>query len=279
MTLDHGQEHAKPAPPVDFYDSTYGRFDQPPYLDIRRETWGEDMGQNSWITADEQDLFIEWLAVGPDNRLLDIACGSGGPLLRIAERTTTTVVGVDIHAEGINAGRRRAEAHQLSDRASFEVVDASGVLPFPDHAFDALMCIDAINHLAQRPTVLSEWARVLKPGGHVLFTDPCVVTGPISNDEFAVRGSVGYYLFVSPETNTRMLADAGLRLTIQEDMTEALAATASNWHAARSKRAAELERIEGDATFQGQQHFLDMTARLARERRLSRLAYLATKPS
>lgn len=277
MNTDQGQEQPRPSPPVDFYDSTYGRFHEPAYLDIRRETWGEDVGQNSWMTAGEQDLFIEWLTPGPEDRLLDIACGSGGPALRIAEHTRAAVVGVDIHAEGVNAGRRWAQARQLSDRASFEVVDASGVLPFADGSFDAVMCIDAINHLSNRPLVLSEWARVLKPGGHVLFTDPCVVTGPISNEEFAVRGSVGFYLFVSADTNTRMLADAGLGLTIEEDRTEALATIASNWHAARMKREIDLRRIEGDATFEGQQQFLEMTARLGRERRLSRLAYLATR--
>src|SRR5687768_3038041 len=99
------KQNATAANEVDFYDATYGRFDETIYREIRRETWDEDIGQNGWITAREQDQFIAWLSLGPGQRLLDIACGSGGPTLRIAERTRAVVLGVDIHEDGINAGR------------------------------------------------------------------------------------------------------------------------------------------------------------------------------
>ena len=57
----------------------------------------------------------------------------------------------------------------------------------------------------------------------------------------------------------------------------AIARVAAMWHAARQKRTVELRRIEGDATFDGQQRFLEVASRVARERRLSRFAYLARK--
>ncbi len=263
---------------VALYDATYGKFDEALYREIRRETWGEEFGQNSWITASEQDKFIQWLSLRPGQRLLDIACGSGGPTLRIAERTQAAVTGVDIHADAIEAGRQQALARGLAETARFEVVDASGVLPFTDETFEAVMCIDAINHLADRPRVLAEWARVLKPGGRLLFTDPAAVTGPLSNEEIAIRSSIGLFLFVASDTDERMLADAGLDMTFKEDLTEALARTASSWHAARAKRSVELKSVEGDSTFEGQQLFLEVAARVASERRLSRFAYAARKP-
>jgi len=277
MSTDERDQQTSAGKNVDFYDATYGRFHESLYRDIRQETWGEDIGQNGWITAKEQDRFIEWLSLGPGQHLLDIACGSGGPTLRIAERTKAAILGVDIHADGIDAGRQQAAARGLSQTASFEVVDAQGPLPFEDRSFDAVMCIDAINHLSNRPRVLAEWARVLKPGGRLLFTDPIVVTGPLTNEEMAIRSSIGFFLFVAPDTNDRMLAGAGFGLTIKDDFTEALAQTAASWHAARQKRAAELRRIEGHATFDGQQRFLEVAALLARERRLSRFAYVASK--
>ena len=41
--------------PVDLYNSTYGNFQEQVLAEIRRETYGEDIGQNSWITTDEYD--------------------------------------------------------------------------------------------------------------------------------------------------------------------------------------------------------------------------------
>lgn len=265
-------------PKVAFYDATYGRFDESLYAQIRRETWGEDIGQNGWITAREQDRFIGWLALDRNRRLLDVACGSGGPTLRIAERTGARVVGVDIHGDAVARARRQAADRGLADAATFETVDGSGPLPFEDSSFDAVMCVDAVNHLPDRPRVLAAWTRLLRPGGRLLFTDPIVVTGPLTGEEIAIRGSLGFFLFVPPGTNERMLADVGLQLEHTEDLTAAMARTAARWHAARRTREAELRRIEGDATFEGQQRFFEVAARIAAEGRLSRFVYVARKP-
>jgi 2-polyprenyl-3-methyl-5-hydroxy-6-metoxy-1,4-benzoquinol methylase len=86
---------------VDHYGAQYGNFASEVYAAIRRETFGEDIGQNSWLTAEEQDRFIAWLGVGPGDRVLDVACGAGGPARRLARLTGCDVVGVDIHEQGI----------------------------------------------------------------------------------------------------------------------------------------------------------------------------------
>lgn len=263
---------------VDFYRSTYAHFDESIYREIRQHVWRDDFGQNGWITAMEQDQFIEWLALQSGQRLLDVACGSGGPALRMVRQSGAAIVGIDIHPDGVRAGQQEAARHGLSALASFEVIDAQKPLPFEDDSFDAVVCIDAINHFADRTLVFNEWARVLKPAGRVLFTDPAVVTGPLTSDEIAVRSSIGFFLFVAPDTDERMIASAGLQLTRKTDVSEALAQVATSWHAARQKRETRLRTIEGDATFEGQQRFLSVAATLAHERRLSRLAYLACKP-
>ena len=278
MTTRDPAAQAATSPAVDFYDSTYARFGDTLYREIRRDTWHDDFGQNGWITAPEQDQFIQWLALKPGRRVLDIACGSGGPALRMAAQSGASIVGIDIHPDGIKAGQHEAERRGLSALATFQVIDAQRPLPFDDSSFDAVVCIDAINHLADRTRVLREWARILKPGGHLLFTDPAVVTGPLTNHEIAARSSIGFFLFVPADTNDRAIADAGLRLTAKADLSDALAHVATNWHAARQKRADELRSVESAETFEGQQHFLTTAAQLAQERRLSRPAYLASKP-
>src|SRR5690606_14509074 len=115
---------------VRHYDAQYGQFASQLYGEIRSEAFGEDIGQNGWTTADEQDLFIEWLQVGRDSRLLDVACGSGGTTLRIARLMGCGVVGIDIHAQAVATARAAAERIGLGSQASFEEADGAKRLPF-----------------------------------------------------------------------------------------------------------------------------------------------------
>ncbi len=262
---------------VRHYDANYEQFSSELYAAIRREAFGEDIGQNSWLTADEHDLFIGWMAPREGSRVLDIACGSGRTTLRIAERTGCTVHGVDTHAAAIAEARSAAEQSGLHTRATFEQVDAAKPLPFSDASFDALVCIDAINHLPNRMAVLRDWGRVVKPGAALVFTDPIVVTGPLTNEEMTIRSSIGFFLFVPPGLDERLLAEAGFAVTDVVDRTENMAVTAGRRMKAREKYAADLRRIEGDETFDGQQRFLEVACRLATERRLSRFAFRAIR--
>lgn len=264
-------------PPVRHYDANYDRFSSDLYATIRREAFVEDIGQNSWLTVEEHDLFIEWLAPRPDTRLLDVACGSGVTTIRIARRTGCSVVGIDLHERAIAEGRAAAVSAGLGARARFDRVDAARALPFSSGEFDALICIDAINHLADRLAVLSEWARVVRPEGVVVFTDPIVVTGPLTAEEIAIRSSIGFFLFVPPGLDERLLDEAGFDVTNVVDRTGNMAVMANRRREVRERYATELRRIEGDETFAGQQRFLEVASRLAAGRQLSRLAFRAVR--
>lgn len=260
---------------VDHYDAQYGNFATELYRSIRSDAFGEDIGQNGWLTATEQDEFLSWLELSDQSRLLDIACGSGGPTLRVTRLTGCYVHGVDIHEQGIAAAKAAALQAGVGDRADFSVVDASAPLPFDSNSFDAVTCIDAVNHLPERADVFEQWAGALRPGGSVLFTDPIVVTGPLTNEEMRIRSSIGFFLFVPAGTNERLLEEAGFDVERVADHTDNMAQMAERWRAARQKRAEDLRKVEGAETFEGQQEFFTVAARLASERRLSRIAFHA----
>ncbi len=271
-------EAAKPKSSAGHYDANYGNFESELYAEIRREAYGQDIGQNSWLTADEQDRFIHALALSSGKKLLDVACGAGGPGLRIVEKTGCSLVGIDVHEQAISAARTLAVKQRVASRSQFLVVNASQRLPFADCEFDAITCIDAINHLPDRPSVIAEWARVLKPLGRLLFTDPITMTGPLSNDELAIRSSIGFFLFVPLDYDRRVLQECVLRLLVQEDVTENMSQVAQKRGVARASRQGELRKIEGDSTYEQQQTFLEVAARIASERRLSRFLYVAERP-
>jgi len=263
--------------PVDHYGAQYGHFTSQLYEEIRAETFGEDIGQNGWLTAGEQDLFLSWLGLRPEHTLLDIACGSGGPALRIAQRTGCRVQGIDLHQDGVAQAEAQAVARGLSALARFDRADAGKPLPFEDDAFDAVICADAVNHLPDRARALGEWARVLRPGGRLVYTDPVVVTGPLTNEEIGIRASIGFFLFMTPGANERLLARAGFEVLEVVDRTENMARIAGRWCAARAARGTELREVEGKATFEGQQRFFEVAERLAATRRLSRFAFHARR--
>lgn len=266
-------EHAE----VDHYGATYEDFSANVYADVRAQAFGEDIGQTGWLTAEEQDVFLSWLNVDREHRLLDVACGSGGPTLRVARLTGCHVHGIDVHGKAVTTARIQARQAGLEAQATFDEVDASRPLPFPDTSFDAVLCVDAINHLPDRPQTLREWARVLKPEGRLVFTDPIVITGPMTNEEIAVRSSIGFFLFVPPSIDETLLADAGFDVIAKEDRTDNMARMARAWRAAREAHADDLRRIEGNESFEGQQRFFDVAARLAEECRLSRFAFSARR--
>src|SRR3954471_18128440 len=263
---------------VDLYGASYGSFERDVYAEVRRAAWGEEIGQNSWLTRDELERFMDKLQLDSSSRVLEIGSGSGGPALHLARSIGCEIVGVDLHEDGVANATRLAREAGLYERVSFVRADASQALPFASGSFDALLCVDTVNHLRDRARVFGEWARLLAPGGRVLFTDPITVTGPLSSHEIAIRASIGYFVFVPPGEDERLLREARLRQLAVEDATENTAGVAERWLAARATRAGTLREIEGEQTFDGQQRFLEVTARLARERRLSRLVYLAETP-
>ena len=189
------------------------------------------------------------------------------------------VTGLDVEAGGIAHAQAQAQARGLAERAEFRAADCSARLPFDDGSFEAVLCVDAINHLPDRFGTLREWARLLRPGGRLLFTDAVVVTGPVAKTEIDARAALGFYLFVPPGLNEQAIAAAGLTVLRCEDRTPAVADIAARWHEARRRHVAELEREEGAEWFAERQRFLAATAELARSRRLSRFLYLAERPA
>jgi SAM-dependent methyltransferase len=261
------------------YDKVYGRFKDDIYGAIRRETFGEDIGQNSWLLADEQRAFCKLLALGRASHLLEVASGSGGPALFTAATIGCQVTGVDIHEAGVAAGNEAARERGLGELVRFVHADARERLLFHDGMFDALICIDAMNHLFDRTPVLREWHRVVRSGGRILFTDPITITGQLRREEMTLRSvGIGEFVFTPPGVNERLMREAGFEDIRVEDFTGNSERIAAAWYAARHARAADLDQLEGAVHNASTQKFLETAGRLVRERRLSRFAFIARRP-
>ena len=262
---------------IDLFDSTYSHFTRQVLETIREETFGQDIGQNSWTTVDEYDRFLSWLDLRPEHHVLEIASGSGGPGLYVAKRTGCSVTGIDANEAGVATATQSAADSNQTDRVTFTVANANSRLPFDDDSFDAILCIDSMNHFPDRLKVFQEWHRILRPGRRAVFTDPVVITGPVTNDELALRSSIGLFLFVPIGLNEQLIEAAGLRLVKQEDVTANAATVSGRWHGSRERHKNALIKIEGQERFAGLQQFFAAVNRLTTERRLSRIVYLVEK--
>jgi SAM-dependent methyltransferase len=262
---------------VDLFDSTYTHFTEQVLDAVRKETFGTDIGQNSWVTVDEYHGFIRDLQLSSESHVLEVASGSGGPALYLAQHVGCRVTGIDATESGIKTATEAGGRLNISERVEFELADATVPLKYADSTFDAILCIDSMNHFANRLSVFKEWRRVLKRGHRAVFTDPVVITGPVTNDELARRSLVGLFLFVPPGINEQLIDAAGLKILKQTDVTNNAALVSGRWHQARERHREALLKIEGDERFNGLQEFFATVHSLTTERRLSRVLYLVEK--
>ena len=262
--------------PVDFYSARYSNERQRLRDLLFAEVYDNYFGQSSWVSTADYDRFAGWLKVSPESRLLDIACGSGQPSLRIAASTGCMVTGVDSSDQAIATAAILSQQAGLASRSHFECADAARPLPFEDASFDALMCIDALAHFPDRRAAFSEWSRVLKPKGRLVFTSQ-ILTGPISNAELAARAPFGYYAIGPDGYDERLMGETGFRLVERADLTPTFVQIAERHCAARAAHKEALRSAEGEKEFELQNRYRAIGAHLARDRRLSHFAYLAHK--
>jgi len=257
------------------YDFSYEQFDTPLMQRHRREAYGQDIGQHSWVTAEELMLDIPRLRLTPSSRLLDLGSGPGGPLTFLALRAGCSATGIDLSPAAIASATARAASLGLAGRVDARVGDSNDPLPFSSGSFDAAVSIDVVLHLRDRAAVFREVARILATGGRFLFTDAGVVSGALSEAEAERRSVHGFTRFVAPGFNERCLEGAGLRLVESADRTEALIASAKGRLASRIAHREEIEAVEGAERFASQRSYLETVIALSERGAVSRMMYLA----
>ena len=133
-----------------------------------------------------------------DERALDVGCGTGALAYVLAEHVRE-VVGVDESEAFVEAARRNAPPG-----CTFAVADATA-LPFPYGDFDLVGCVRVLHHVRRPELVVSELARVARPGGRILLVDQLGDVDPIRSLE------LDRFERARDPTHTRLLPDADIR--------------------------------------------------------------------
>jgi demethylmenaquinone methyltransferase/2-methoxy-6-polyprenyl-1,4-benzoquinol methylase len=120
---------------------------------------------------------VEAVAARPDERVLDIACGTGLVSRALVDRWGCRVVGLDQSASMLGRARAKlAEDQRLAARVTLVEGEAES-LPFADREFDHLTFTYLLRYVDDPAATMRELARVVKPGGRVSSLEFCVPSG------------------------------------------------------------------------------------------------------
>ncbi len=136
------------------------------------------------------DLVAEMAHLQSRQLVLDAGCGIGALALRIAERYGCELTGVNISREQVRQGRRLIEERRMSHRVKIVRGDARA-LDFPDGSFDAIVCFEAAGDICvterDKHRLVRDLHRVLRPGGHVGFSDLALRACPSHQEDHALK--------------------------------------------------------------------------------------------
>jgi SAM-dependent methyltransferase len=118
--------------------------------------------------AESLRLLLDLARIGPEDTVLDVACGPGlvaCPLAEVARHVT----GIDLTPAMIEQARARQRSKKLTNLTW--VVGDAVPLPFPDDAFSVVVTRYSLHHFLDPQAVLTEMVRVCRPGGRVAVID------------------------------------------------------------------------------------------------------------
>lgn len=104
--------------------------------------------------------------LGPETRVIDIACGKGTSAVNLVERYGCEVVGIDISDDLIAQANTLAKNRGMTQKATFRVGDALE-LPFPDNEFDVAVSQAMLVLVSDKRRAIQEALRVVKPDGYL----------------------------------------------------------------------------------------------------------------
>ncbi len=206
-----------------------------------KQVFDSYVGQFGFATVGHVGLLVEHLGVTSQSRVLELAPGTGGLSVYLAELTGCRLVGVDASPFAVKAANMRVEQSGLVERVHFEV----GILPklsYKDCSFDVVTCIDSLKQVPNTLTMFRECYRVLRPGGCVGFLTLC------RRRNFELRNPVQRvaYNWFPPQSYPELLKQAGFQGIAEVDLTEGFIRFTKHWVDAMEENKKSLKRELGD---------------------------------
>jgi SAM-dependent methyltransferase len=122
-------------------------------------------------SPDKVRLMGDWIGLGPESRVLDVACGKCGPALVLASAFDCRLTGVERASEFVAAARERVSAAELEELIEVVESDARDFALEPE-SWDAALCLGATFVWDDLDGTLATLVPAVRPGGHVVVGEP-----------------------------------------------------------------------------------------------------------
>lgn len=258
--------------------SVLHQLDSPANRLIRKTIWGDhDIGQQSFITPQYLDELIRKISIGPEDYVLDIGSGVGGPAIYIAQKTGCRIMGIDVSDVGVEWARKFASDSGLSDRVTFHLGDAME-MPFPDSSFDIAISINVVNVFKDKEELFRQVLRVLKPDGIFAFLSGAIEM-PDNPEviEYISRGCLPQYHDTVGSYKSK-LKRAGFQIREIIEYVEDFRIQIKLWGDAYKKHYDAVVKEQGKENADHRVRYYDMYLRLIDEGRAGNYLFISRKP-
>jgi sarcosine/dimethylglycine N-methyltransferase len=163
------------------------------------------------------DALAEQAGITSATHVLDVCSGMGGPARYLAHRLGCRVTGLDLTPSRHDAAVRLTALDRLDHLVEFRLGNALA-MPFADAAFDVVIGQEAFAHVPDKPRLIAECARVVRPRGVIAFTDILRREG-LSDAEFErLRRDMTFQSLESLDGYAALLADCGCTVLARDDL-------------------------------------------------------------
>jgi len=194
------------------------------------------------------DRLIAEAAVRAEDVVLDVCSGMGGPARYLSWKTGCDVTGLDITASRVEGATELTRAAGLSDSVRFIHGNALA-MPFQDASFTLAIAQESFAHIPDKPRLLAECTRVLRPGGRLVFSD-ILQRGNLSDEDMQrLFEGMTFSEIATLEGYAEQLRLCGMEIVRLVDLTE-------EWTRILVERLAMYRSLEAQTVARlGREHF------------------------